>query len=517
MFKKLLASLLVLLGVTSLTVSGNSWDYLPVANNYFTMDHYELEGEMYDWTFYCTRPFRIKEDTVYSLYSLQCHEYYIVNTEILFLDEDGNEILPNPPRRLRWDGTVGVIEVSFTSPVGARYLILDFSIFINSQPPRYESELHEAFAIYEGADKSSAEKYKGPDLNNAVVYQGMSGRYRTNVDAPITVSEIKSALKAIDFIDGNLTDRIEILEDRYTPNRNKVGIHSVKFGVADYSGNRTEFQVFIEVFDATPPTVAGADRLVASPLSPTSEAEVRKLLSVSDNYDEEVELEVVEDSYTPNFRKLGTYRIVYCARDSSGNETEFTVTIEVKDLDAPVITGPAKIRKSYQETLLVSEILKCYRAADDIDGDVTASLGVASDFYTQNMYKIGNWNLRLKAQDKSGNTGYFDLEIEVYDGRGPVISINRNTIEIELEDSPDLDFLVYRLRKSGDLPATGVLRIEEDGYSANKNTPGNHKVVLAGEGGIYDLQLSVKEATESKGFFASVWERIGAFFKGLFS
>jgi hypothetical protein len=78
------------------------------------------------------------------------------------------------------------------------------------------------------------------------------------------------------------------------------------------------------------------------------------------------------------------------------------------------------------------------------------------------------------------------------------------------EEAPDLTALVYGLQKSGNLPR-GVLRVDEDGYSENKKIPGTHRVTLAGEGGIYELSLNIREkqATASK----TLWERIISFFR----
>lgn len=509
MFRKFFSFLLVLYAASGIAVSGNSWEHLPLGKNYFDPDNYFLLGEYYDWEFYCKNPFRIKENTVYSLYSRRYGEYFFASADITFYDGAGNKILKHPPARIRRYLGYGIMEISFTSPVGARYLSLDFSISIASQPPLCEDELYEAIMIYEGANADQYEEYRGPDMTNEVVDEGMWGFFRTNVDSPVAVSALKSALKAWDYVDGNV--EIEILEDAYSANRDRLGTYHVLFGATDSSGNVSAFRVYIEIFDDTPPLISGSKHLVASAAEPLTAADIKSMLTVTDNYDQEVELLIAEDGYTPNCRKIGTYRMVFLARDSSGNESCFTMTIEVRDLEGPRITGPQRIRKPYQETLLLEEILKKYRAADDIDGDVSGTIRAASENYTENMYEIGVWTIRIEARDGSGNVSWLDAEVEVYDGKGPVFIIQRNKIDIELqEEAPDLTALVYGLQKSGNLPR-GVLRVDEDGYSENKKIPGTHRVTLAGEGGIYELSLNIREkqATASK----TLWERIISFFR----
>ena len=58
------------------------------------------------------------------------------------------------------------------------------------------------------------------------------------------------------------------------------------------------------------------------------------------------------------------------------------------------------------------------------------------------MYEIGVWTIRIEARDGSGNVSWLDAEVEVYDGKGPVFIIQRNKIDIELqEEAPDLTAL----------------------------------------------------------------------------
>ena len=50
------------------------------------------------------------------------------------------------------------MEISFTSPVGARYLSLIFPLASQASHPLCEDELYEAIMIYEGAN---ADQYEG--------------------------------------------------------------------------------------------------------------------------------------------------------------------------------------------------------------------------------------------------------------------------------------------------------------------------------------------------------------------
>ena len=128
MKKKILLIILVLLQASTLKVVAYNWEYLPKTNNYFDPENYRLEGELYFWSFTCLHPFRIKENTVYSLTSISYTEYFFENYTIIFYNQNYEEIKRNPStRKLKYRG-YGVMEISFTTPVGAHYLSLDFSI-----------------------------------------------------------------------------------------------------------------------------------------------------------------------------------------------------------------------------------------------------------------------------------------------------------------------------------------------------------------------------------------------------
>lgn len=519
MKKKILLIILVLLQASTLKVVAYNWEYLPKTNNYFDPENYRLEGELYFWSFTCLHPFRIKENTVYSLTSISYTEYFFENYTIIFYNQNYEEIKCNPPtRKLKYRG-YGVMEISFTTPVGAHYLSLDFSIDIMSQPPLNPHDLYECFVIYEGASESYFDRYEGPDYLNMVISENMNGYFRTNIDNPVATSVIKNALKAVDYIDGNLTEKIEIIEDTYSGNIDKIGTYYLTFGVGDAAGNWSEFRIYIEIFDDTPPEIIGNNYLVTGPNECLSLEEIMGVLEFRDNYDSEIEVLVLEDEYTPNYDKLGNYKITLLARDTSGNETAFPLTVEVRDLVAPVITGPEIIRKSYQQTLPVEEILKLYSAIDDQDGEVSVSL--LTDDYTENMYNLGTWNIKLRATDTAGNVSTYQVIVEVYDGRGPVFIIERKNIEIEfLEEGQDLTLLLYELQQQENLPSDRVLKIIQDEYSENKKTPGTYQVVLEGENEIYELKLEVKPKIISESypdFLTKIWEKVISFFQKIFS
>lgn len=256
MKKKILVFILLFMNFAMLKVGANNWDYLPKTNNYFDPDNFFLEGELYTWSFNCLHPFRIKENTVYSLVSKSESDHFFNGVNLIFYNRNLEEIERNPQIRARKYRGYGVMEISFTAPVGAYYLSLDFNFEIMSQPPNNPNDLYDNFVIYEGANDSYFDNYQGADYLNIVISENIYGFYRTNINNPLTVGELKNALKAVDYIDGDLTAEIEVIEDTYSLNCDKIGTYYLTFEVIDKAGNRSEFQIYLEIFDDTPPEVS---------------------------------------------------------------------------------------------------------------------------------------------------------------------------------------------------------------------------------------------------------------------
>ncbi len=526
MKKKIIFLLFLLTQIGSIqTSANNNWEYLPLSNNYLNPENYLCSGEAYSWEMICLEPFRIKENTVYSLYSRNYSDYFFGEVSLSFYNNSGIEIDYLKKFRTRKYRDYGVMEISFTAPIGAEYLSLDWEFEVMSQPPRNPDELIREFVLYEGENASYFDDYEGPDYLHIPVYEGFSGSIITNINNPISAAMIKNQLKASDYFDGDLTENIEIIEDCYSENMDKIGTYSLVFSIKDSSQNRTDLRININIIDDTPPEILGNNYLITSPEQKLSINEIKSYLSVKDNYDSEVELLLVEDEYSINSHLLGTYRLLFLACDSSGNESSFPLEIEVRDLEKPEISGPSIIRKPYQETLLLSDILGNYSAYDDIDGEVSESLKIILDNYSEKMYKLGSWKLVIEAKDSSGNTETKEVMIEVYDGTGPVFIIEKGLIAIKLSNEEMfLESLILNLQNNNEITNDQVVKIVQDDYSENKKTPGTYLVVLETEEEIFELEIEV-EVEESnskpsfferiKSFFKRCWQNIKVFFKNL--
>ena len=131
---------------------------------------------------------------------------------------------------------------------------------------------------------------------------------------------------------------------------------------------------------------------------------------------DDVDGEVPVTVNKPTLSNIGTYAVVYSAKDSAGNESSVERTVIVNDVVAPVISlnGPQNITlefgKSYDE--------QGATATDDVDGNVEVTIdGSIGE-------GIGSYTIIYSAVDKAGNQSSTNRTVVVEDLVGPVITLN---------------------------------------------------------------------------------------------
>ena len=144
---------------------------------------------------------------------------------------------------------------------------------------------------------------------------------------------------------------------------------------------------------------------------------------VFDNYDDSVELNIITDNYTANKTALGEYTVIVRATDDTGNFAEKTFYIEVVDNVKPVINGPEEIFKPLSGTMTINDVKLRFTAFDEISGNVTSRITVDVDNYTGYGHIPGTYYVTLRVTDITGNYEYYTFPIIVRDDIPPVIYV----------------------------------------------------------------------------------------------
>lgn len=126
-----------------------------------------------------------------------------------------------------------------------------------------------------------------------------------------------------------------------------------------------------------------------------------------DNYDGDL-TENVEINNNINNTKIGKYKIIYKIKDSSNNETQVERTVEVKDIETPVIT----LNRNINSYLILNDNINIndFKAIDNFDGDITDKVEVTGSVDNK---KAGIYKVTYKVKDSSNNETILETTVNV--------------------------------------------------------------------------------------------------------
>jgi subtilisin-like proprotein convertase family protein len=207
---------------------------------------------------------------------------------------------------------------------------------------------------------------------------------------------------ASDAADGNLTGSIVTTG---TVNANLAGTYTLTYNVTDSQGNAAPTVTrSVIVADRIAPVLAlvGDNPQVISLGDSYSELGA----TATDNINGNLSGSIVINSSSVNTSLAGNYTVTYSVSDAAGNAANASRTVTVVNMGSgdttpPTVTllgaNPQTIERGSAYTELGAT------AADNIDGDLTASIVINSSAVNTNT--IGSYSVSYRATDSSSNTG----------------------------------------------------------------------------------------------------------------
>ena len=246
----------------------------------------------------------------------------------------------------------------------------------------------------------------------------------------------------------------------------------------------TGYEPYIEgsLIDVNGPYYQGEGIIIVNIDDAYTLEEITQQIHVIDAIDGDVSssLIVQSDQYSSHSNQVGTYEIGYSVSDSSGNETTFELTVKVVDITNPVITGPTEISVIYPNVLTLEDILAQFHASDNVDGDISSSLIVTSEDYTENSSLLGFYTVSLSIVDSSENQSEHTVEIVLVDQTYPSFT-GPDQFTIGYDSNLSMEYILssQSVMDDYDLDLSSQIVIELDQFTPNKRDIGLYPIVLS--------------------------------------
>lgn len=203
--------------------------------------------------------------------------------------------------------------------------------------------------------------------------------------------------KVTDDTDGDITKNLIIKSGNI--NYDKTGTYPLVLSWSDNAGNESTltFNVLIGDFEKPSYTIKQSTMYVECP-SKLSESDLLNNVTFSDNYDTSITKTIVTNNYNQN-TNCGTYSVTIRGTDTSGNYTEATFNVCVRDTIAPTITGITNNQVIMSANVRVSDSGSGIKSVTIDDKSVI----LADGEFAFNASSYADGTHTLKATDNQGN------------------------------------------------------------------------------------------------------------------
>jgi gliding motility-associated-like protein len=222
--------------------------------------------------------------------------------------------------------------------------------------------------------------------------------------------------------DDNCPIGLTVAQDHFPNEKFPIGTTSVTYIAKDASGNTFPYSFNVIVKDETAPVI---------PQMPNVEQLLTSACDVVVNWTEPLVTDNCKFKVTSNFHsgdrfELGTFKVIYTAKDSSQNSSTSTFDVIIKDNTAPIFTGctTSTIEKDADPISCKAKVSWTVPTVTDncLDG-VTLPVVKPGDEFS-----IGATTVTYIAKDKAGNTTHCEFIIIVNDKTGPTITASPSDI-----------------------------------------------------------------------------------------
>ena len=240
--------------------------------------------------------------------------------------------------------------------------------------------------------------------------------YYTNPALPY----VEEGFTATDNYDGDITAQVvsEVKDDK------------VFYTVTDSSGNTATAERTIIYKDVIAPVIT---LVQGNKIARDRGADfVEPGFSAIDECDGDLTSKVTVTG-TVDGHTYGTYTLTYSVMDSSGNVGEIIRTVQIADLNKPIITLHGEIKTYIKVGTTYTE--PGFTASDNIDGDITSKVIITGEVDTS---KMGINTITYSVTDSFGNQSSINRTVYVYQQQAVANPVNpgNKVVYLTFDDGP---------------------------------------------------------------------------------
>ena len=204
------------------------------------------------------------------------------------------------------------------------------------------------------------------------------------------------------------------------------GQHDITVSATDPSGNTGSCTVSFTVVDTMPPVIISGPAIPTLSAGEGCQAAVPSVtgnIVASDNCTPANQLVISQNPAAGTLVGLGEHMIIITVTDASSNSTQGSLTFEVADTTAPVIS-------SVSGPITLAAGANCSATVPDITGSVVASdnctaanqLAISQSPAAGTSFNAGQHTITVTVTDAAGNHSSASVLVTVVDNTAPVIS-----------------------------------------------------------------------------------------------
>lgn len=235
----------------------------------------------------------------------------------------------------------------------------------------------------------------------------------------------------IDNYDKNLKTSVDISNVDFT----KLGIYQITVSATNKDNLTTTVSAYIEIIDNIKPTIILKQNNTINVYDYNENYLKELIVDVYDNYDLLNIDDVIIEGYI-DFNLIGKYEVTYKVSDTSNNETNKKIIIEIKDLEKPNI----ELIDSIEISVFTKQVnyLKYFNIYDNFNSFEDLIININDKNINLNL--IGNYLLTIDVTDLNKNKITKTVEVSVIDNEIPEVIQMEEIIITDFTKKNDLYF-----------------------------------------------------------------------------